>query len=168
MAEQGSQRAKCITILKLHARGKNISQITTDLDFSRNTVASAIKRSTADIPKGVREKPVRIGSLIGAVNTAIEEKEDKATVSRLPSQFAVPKWTMGHLIKADLGLNVYKRTLQQALSMPDMEKRLGRTKILLNVLKKNPADVSILFLDQTPFSLGEIVASDSAYFLSTS
>ena len=96
---------------------------------------------STSIPKRVCEKPVRTDGLIETINTVIEEKEGKATVSGFECQFAVLKRTMGRLVKADLGLNVYMRTLRQALSTPDMGKRLERAKILLSVIKKKLADM---------------------------
>lgn len=47
----------------------------------------------------------------------------------------------------------------------EREKRVTRCKILLNKLKKKPRDVVILFSNETPFSLGEMVASDTSFYL---
>jgi len=59
-------------------------------------------------------------------------------------EFAIKERTMGRLVKEDLGLHVYKRTPRQALSIPDVQKRLQRAKILLNKLEKKKADTVII------------------------
>ena len=48
------------------------------------------------------------------------------------------------------------------------KKRVDRCKILLEKLKKKPRDVTIIFSDETPFSLEEMVASDTGYYLAES
>uniref|UniRef100_A0A0K2U1H5 Uncharacterized protein n=1 Tax=Lepeophtheirus salmonis TaxID=72036 RepID=A0A0K2U1H5_LEPSM len=75
---------------------------------------------------------------------------------------------MNRLVKKYLGLKVYKRIPRQALKPVEKEKHLARSKILLNMLKKKPADVVVLFSYETPFSLGEIVANDTGFYLAGS
>ncbi len=116
---------------------------------SRNTVASTIRRGTADVPKRIKNKPVRTNELIEAIEATINEKKGKTTVSGLAHEFDIERRTMGRLVKNALGLNMYKRTPRQALTDSDCNKRMNRSKILLN----KPETV-VIFSDETPFSLG--------------
>lgn len=95
----GSQKAKRVAILELDARGKNVTEIAAELAYSRNTVASAIKRGTADVAKNIRDKPVRTDELVEAVQATISEKNGKTTVYGLAREFAIPERTMGRLVK---------------------------------------------------------------------
>lgn len=95
----------------------------------------------------------------------MEKKDGKAIIRGLASELDMDRRTMERLVKDDLGLKSFKRTLRQTLKPIDREKWVICTKKCLNVLKKKPAEVVILHLDETPFSLGEMVTSETGYYL---
>ncbi len=107
-------------------------------------------------------KPKRSDELINAVQDVIGECNGKAMVEGLTQEFDVSRRTMGHLINEDLGLQSFKRTSRQGLKPVDMEKRLDRSKKLINKLKHKPRDVILIF---SLFSLGEMVSNESAFYL---
>lgn len=87
-----------------------------------------------------------------AVIISIEDKMGKSTTKGLAREFNFATRTMEWIVKDDLGLKCYKRTPRQGVKAIDHQKRLEHAKILLNKLKKKPADTVIIFCDETPFS----------------
>jgi hypothetical protein len=65
-------------------------------------------------------------------------------------------------VNDDLQLSSFKRVRRQALTNQDRSKRLSRSKALLCRLKKKKKDTVILFSDETPFSLSEIVSAETS------
>ena len=157
--------ARRIAILELHARGKTPIEISRDLGCDRSTVYRVVARGTAKAAKRFREKPKRFDEKIEAVRKAIEDRGGKATIRGLAREFGTAGRTMDRLVKEDLGLKSFKRTPRQALKPIDRGKRMARAKVLISKLKHKPSNVVILFSDETPFSLGEIVASDTGFYL---
>ena len=117
------------------------------------------------MPKRNRTKTVRTNEVIELIENSVEDKGGKVTVCWLTREFNMDKMTMDHLVKEDLGLKTFKRTPRQALKPCDQEKRLVRSKKILSKLKHKAADTVILFSDETPFSLGEMVANDTSFYL---
>jgi len=152
-------------ILELSAHGKTPTEIARDLGCDRSTVYRVVARGTSKASHRSREKPERLEDKVEAVRKAVEEKRGKVTIRGLAREFSTSRRTMDRLVKEDLGLKSYKRTPRQALKPSDCEKRMARSKILINKLKHKPRDVVILFSDETPFSLGEMVASDTGFYL---
>lgn len=158
-------KAKRTTILVLYAQGKTPTEIAKDVGCSRGTVYNTVARGTPEAPKKSMPKRVRTDDLVEAVSEAIKDAKGKKTVKGLSREFNVKRTTMRRLVKEELGLNSYRRTPRQALKPLHKEKRLERSRILINKLKKKPKDVIILFSDETPFSLGEMVSNESGFYL---
>ncbi|QQP35431.1 Uncharacterized protein FKW44_023659, partial [Caligus rogercresseyi] len=154
-----------VAILALSAQGQNPSEISKNLRVSRQTVYRTLERGTATAPKRMRTKPGRPTETVEAVKIAINEKNAKATVRGLAREFNMPRTTMRRLVKDDLGLKSFKRTPRHALKSTDKEKRVAGAKKCLNQLKKKPKEVVILHLDETPFSLGEMVTMDTGFYI---
>lgn len=160
-----TQKENRVAILALWAHGKTKSEISCDWGVSHETVARTVKRGTADAPKRVCAKPARPLETVEAVQKAIKEKEGKATIKGLACKFNMDRTTMWRLVHEDLGLNTYKRTPRQALKPIDCKKRVAGAKKCLNLLKKKPPGIVILHLDETPFSLGEMVTTETGFHL---
>jgi len=157
---------KMISVLL--SRGKTPTDISRLLKCSRSTVYRVKRRGAFKKEPGVRPRPTRTVQLINNVRETIQEAQGLVTQRGLSKDFNVPEVTMRRLLKNDLGLQCFKRLPRMALSSLDKKKRLERAKILLNEIKRKPKDVVILFSDETPFSLGEIVASNNrSYFATT-
>jgi transposase len=157
--------ARRIAILQLHAHGKTPTEISRDLGCDRSTVYRVVAHGTPKAAKRSREKPRRSEEKIEAVRKAIKDKGCKVTIRGLAREFDTSGRTMDRLVKEDLGLKSFKRTPRQAPKPIDREKRLARAKILISKLKHKLSDVIILFSDETPFSLGEMVSSDTGFYL---
>ncbi len=156
---------KWVAILALSARGKTPTKISSDLGMSRKTVYRTVKRGTVKTPKRVRTRPARPLEVMEAIKYKINEKNAKVTIKGLAHEMDMSKTTMRRLVHDDLGLKSYKRMPRQALKPIDCKKRLVSAKKCLNLLKKKPARVVILHLDETPFSLDEMVASETGFYL---
>ncbi|QQP36616.1 Uncharacterized protein FKW44_021769, partial [Caligus rogercresseyi] len=149
-----NREEKRVAILALSAQGQNPSEISKNLRVSRQTVYRTLERGTATAPKRMRTKPGRPTETVEAVKIAINEKNAKATVRGLAREFNMPRTTMRRLVKDDLGLKSFKRTPRHALKSTDKEKRVAGAK-----------KVVILHLDETPFSLGEMVTMDTGFYI---
>jgi hypothetical protein len=116
-------------------------------------VYRTVERGTAKAPTRTRERPARPEELVEAVSMAIDEKMGKTTVRGLAREFGVAKMTMDRLVKDDLSLRSYKRTPRQALKPIDRQKRLERSSMLVNKLKKNQPMLSFFSLTRLHFPL---------------
>ncbi|QQP39810.1 Uncharacterized protein FKW44_013645 [Caligus rogercresseyi] len=85
----------------------------------------------------------------------------------MAKEFNLAETTMRRLVREDLGLQCFKRRPRMALSKADKKKRIEKAAILVNEMKRKPKDVVILFSDETPFSLNEIVASNNSTYLAS-
>ncbi len=155
----------CTAIVTLRTHGKTPTAIAEDLGCSRQTVYQTVKWGTAKAQPKQKPKSKRTDKLINAVQDVIGERNGKATVKGLTWEFDVSRRTMGRLINNDLGLQSFKRTSRQGLKPMEMEKRMDRSKKLLNKLKHKPCDVILIFSDETPFSLGKMVSNESGFYL---
>ncbi len=150
-------------ILVLHAHRKKKPEIARELGCSKATMYRMIQRGTPKAPKRIRTRTVRTPETIEAIRKAIEDARGKATKRGLARLFGMVKQTMTRLVEEDLGLKVFKRTPRQALKPIDWVKRKARCLKMLHKLKKR--EVVILFSDETPFSLGEMVANKTGFYL---
>lgn len=156
---------KRAAILGLSAAGKTPTEISRNLNCSRTTVYSTIARGTSETAPRVRPRPARPDNLVDSVRNFIEAKRGKVTIRGLARDFDVDKRTMGRLVHEDIGQKTFKRTPRHGLKPVDRSKRLERAQKMLKKIKHKPAGTVILFSDETPFSLGEIVASDTGFYL---
>ncbi len=72
-----------------------------------------------EAPKAIKERTIRTNNLAEAVKMRVEAKEGKTNLSGFSREFAVSRRTMWRVIKEDLNVHVYKRTLKQALETTD-------------------------------------------------
>ncbi len=159
------RRERRVAILALSARGKTPTEISRHLGVTRQTVYATLKRGTANTPKRMKKRLARPKETIRAVNKVIKKKKGKVTVKGLAREFDMPRTTMRRLVEEDLGLKSYRRTPRQALKPVDCERRLQAAQKCLNRLKKKPPNVVLLHLDETPFSLGEMVSNETGFYL---
>ncbi len=124
-----------------------------------------VKRGTIETVPRVMLKPARPENLVRSVEEAVDNRRGKATIQGPACEFTIDRTTMRCILHEDLDLHTFKRIPRQALTPVNCTKRLGRAKILLNKMKKKPARTVNVFSDKTPFSLSEIMASDSGWYL---
>ena len=155
-------------ILALHAAEHKPATIAKMLKVHCSTVTRAIKRGTVKLPKRVVEKTVRTDDLMDTVKEAINDRHGKVTIRGLAREFNVDKRTIGRLVHEQLNLKSYKRTRRQGLKEVDKEKRICGSKKIVTKLKQKPRQVVLLFSDETPFSLCEMTASDTGFYLAES
>ncbi len=160
-----SQKLNQVAILMLSARGKMPTEIRHILGMSHETVYRTVARGTAEAPKKVYATPARDPETVEAISNTIKEKDIKKMVKALAWEFEKPRTTMRRLVNDNLGLKSFKRTPRQALKPVECKKRVAAAKKCLNLLKKNPCGVVLLDLNETPFSLGEMVTPGLGYYL---
>ncbi len=125
-----------------------------------------IKRGMSKALKRKRNMMMMTLELIQAVQDDVDAAMDLRTARGLSRRFDIPQRTMNQFIKDNVGVNVYRRMGRQGLKPIDQTKRKKPCKTFLSKHKKKLKDGIILFQDEIPFSISEILSNKNKLYVS--
>ena len=145
-------------IVNLHRAGKSNAAISKSLCVARPTVWKAVKRFNewgdfCDHQRSGRPRSQRHTSMIKAIQERVR-RNPRRTIRKMAKDTEMSPRTMGRLIHEDLRMSSFTLQKRQSLSMTVKQKRLERSKLLLNELKRGTtgetvwSDEKILTVEQ--------------------
>jgi hypothetical protein len=149
-------RQKIVTRILAGDRPVDIAK---NFGIARSTVYNAKKLYdesgdfTQRYSKNGRPKTVRTDALVRAVDQQVKATP-RTSIRKLARDNNVSKTTMFNLVRSDLGMRSRAVVRCQMLTSLQRQKRLDRSKKILNWLKRNPGKV-IVFSDEKNFHLDQ-------------
>ena len=149
-------------IVALHTNGKSNREIVQELQMhtvSYKTVYNTVKRfqetgQTSDRPRKGRPRSVRNSERIKRVREKVRRNPARS-MRKLAKEEGVSHATMQRIVKKDLNLIPYKKVKVQLLSNATKAKRLTRSKVLLDEVRRG-MKVPILFTDEKLFTIQSV------------
>ena len=134
-------------ILSLHRAGKSSAVISKNLCVARSTVWKTIKRykergDFKDRERSGRPRSKRSASNVKAVREKIR-RNPRRSLRKMAKETKMSARTMGRLVHEDLKMSSFTLQKRQSLSANVKQKRLDRSKVLLNELKRGTAGETV-------------------------
>ena len=134
-------------IVNLHRASKSNSAVSKSLCVTRSTVWKAVKRFNergdfCDRQRSGRPRSQRHASMTKAIRERIR-RNPRRTIRKMAKDTEMSPRTMRRLIHEDLRMSSFTLQKWQSLSMTVKQKRLERSKILLNELKRGTTDETV-------------------------
>lgn len=144
-------------IIQLHCAGKANSDIARYLSIGRGTVWKTVNRfkergDDLDRARKGRPRSQRTRKNINAVREKIR-RNPKRSMRRMAAETGMSATTMRELVHKDLGMSSFKMERRHFFTDAQKEKRLRRSKILLNELRRDTDAHEVVFSDEKLFSI---------------
>ena len=144
------------SIVFLHCAGKSDSFIAKTLSVARSTVWKTVKRfkergDFADRPRSGKPRSKRSKAMIKTIRERIR-RDPRRSMRKMAKDTDMSPRTMRRLIREDLKMSSFTIQKRQALSDSVKQKRLDRSKVLLNEVKQGMAG-EIVWSDEKIFSV---------------
>ena len=148
---------KRAAIIELHRAGKTNSGIIKILKAAKSTVYHTVNRfkylnSTLDRPRNSRPQTSRTLKVINAVPARIL-RNPKRSMRKMACEIDVSEKTMRNIVKTAPVVSPIKLRTCHHLTNPQKEKRLTRSKILLNKMKSDKDTEEIIFSNEKMFNV---------------
>lgn len=146
-------------IIRLHHAGessRNIAKALKSMNVSKSTVSYTIRRykETLSVKNRTipgRPRSVRTKALVKATRSKIS-RNGKRSMRKMASEAGVKRESMRKIVREDLNMSAYKLQKRQLLSSATKDKRLQRSRLLLNFMKAGPQP-SIIWTDEKIFTV---------------
>jgi len=144
-------------IIQLHCAGKTNPEIVKVLKAPKSTVRDAVKRyqelgTTGDRPRCGRPRTARTPTKIKCIRERIR-RNPKRSMRKIAKSLDIDEKSVRTIVKEDLKLSPFKMTNRQQLTDLQKQKRLDRSKILLNAMKDGTQAGEIVFSDEKMFTV---------------
>jgi len=144
-------------IIQLHCAGKTNPEIVEHLKAAKSTVRDAVKRyeelgTTGDRSRCGRPRTARTASKIKVIRERIR-RNPKRSMRKMARSLKIDEKTVRTIVKEDLKLSPFKMTSRQQLTALQKQKRMERSKILLNAMKDGTQAGEIVFSDEKMFTV---------------
>ena len=144
-------------IIQLHCAGKTNPEIIKLLKAPRSTVWKVVKRyqdlgTTSDRPRCGRPRTARTPAKIKCIKERIR-RNPKRSMRKMAKSLDMDEKSVRTIVKWDLKLSPFKMTNRQQLTDLQKQKRLDRSKILLNAMKDGTQAGEIVFSDEKMFTV---------------
>ena len=144
-------------IIQLHCAGKTNPEIIKLLKAPRSTVWKVVKRyqdlgTASDRPRSGRPRTARTPAKIKCIKERIR-RNPKRSMRKMAKSLDMDEKTVRNIVKKDLKLSPFKKTNSQQLTDLQKQKRLERSKILLNAMKDGTQAGEIVFSDEKLFTV---------------
>ena len=140
-------------IIQLHCAGKTNPEIIKLLKAPRSTVWKVVKRyqdlgTTSDWPRCGRPRTARTSVIKERIRRNL-----KRSMRKMAKSLDMDEKSVRTIVKEDLKLSPFKMTNRQQLTDLQKQKRLDRSKILLNAMKDGTQAGEIVFSDEKMFTV---------------
>jgi transposase len=157
-------------IVELYHAGEPVPDISQKLKVPRSTIYYHVSKfskrgTTARSPGSGRPRTKRTAATITSLDTRIKA-DPHVSIRQAARELNIDERTARDICKKDLKVKSRARIKKQLINQSSKEKRLERSKILLNELKREPMGV-IFFTDEKNFDLDSVSNSHLDRYLSS-
>ncbi len=139
-------------ILHLLRRGVSATDIKRNTGATYSTIRRVKQRQTSERKEREGKRTARTPELVQKIAESLE-RNPRQTMRAIARDSGVSEGTVRTLVRQDLGMQSYARHRRHLISPGAQDRRLDRSKKILNWLKHDGAGLEILHSDEKFFSL---------------
>lgn len=156
MSAKEELRCSIVTLHRAGHSNSDIVKLLKNVKTTYKTVYNVVKRyketgGTSDRPRSGRPRSARTPQLKRSVREKIR-RNSKRSIRQMAKDHGVAYGTMHSLVTKDLGCSSYRMQKRHVLSEATKEKRLDRSRKMLNVVKSGTKP-AIIFSDEKLFNV---------------